>query len=87
MSECPFCKEEIREDAVACKHCGATLKFGGRFQSIGWLFSVLSLIAVLPFFFVGSEAGLFSVFLVISIPTAIWAFVQAKKHKDGLWYR
>lgn len=23
---CPFCKEEIREDAIKCKHCGSMLQ-------------------------------------------------------------
>ena len=29
MSECPYCKEEIKEGALKCRHCGSALQEGG----------------------------------------------------------
>ena len=34
MRKCPFCKEQIIEDAIKCKHCGSVLvPIGDNFQS------------------------------------------------------
>jgi hypothetical protein len=85
--ECPLCKENIHEDAIACKHCGATRKFGGSFRALGWVFTILSGVGILVLIIVGLEAALFILVLMITVPTTIWAFFQAKKHDGGVWYR
>ena len=85
--ECPFCKEPIHAGATVCKSCGAAKKFGSDYQTIAWIFVVLSAVPVLAMVLAGGEAAFALVFLFISVPTCIWAFAQAKKHKDGLWYR
>lgn len=49
---CPFCKEEIKEGATVCKHCGSNLKLKSKEGSL-WvsiLSLILSLISILAFF-------------------------------------
>jgi len=97
MKQCPFCAEEIQDEAIKCKHCGEFLD--PKRRKAPWLYKTSTLIVlfcmlgplVLPLVFLNPHYSTkkkitVSVILII-VSWAIYQWLQTFLHSAEQYYQ